>query len=174
MRLSHSCGMAAATALLALATATATPATAATPGGKDTNFLQAIHQSNLAEIAAGQDARTHATTACVKRVAAVLVRDHTKLDAQGRMLARNKGVSLPAAPTAAQQRQLAAVKAHAGTSAYDPAWLKAQAEGHTQALKLIDNEISSGTDAKVRAAARAARPIVAEHLAMVRGGVCHA
>ncbi|MBC2867114.1 DUF4142 domain-containing protein [Streptomyces mexicanus] len=173
MRLTRLCGTAAATALLALATA-ATPASAAPLAGQDSAFLKAVHQSNLAEIAAGQDARSHATSACVKRVADILVRDHTRLDAQGMALARSKGVSLPGTPTAAQRRQLAAVKAHQGTAAYDSAWLEAQEKGHTQTLALIDTELSKGTDAKVRAAARTARPIVAMHLQMVRGGVCHA
>ncbi|MEV6554031.1 DUF4142 domain-containing protein [Streptomyces sp. NPDC051597] len=149
------------------------PAASTDAASPDTAFLQAIHQANLAEIAAGKDARTHATSTCVKQVAAVLVRDHTTLDSKGAALAKTKGLSLPTAPTAAQQKQLSALKSKNGTPGYDTAWLKDQNTSHQQALALIDKEIKTGKDTQIRAAAQAARPVVAEHLKMVRDGTCH-
>ncbi|WP_255306228.1 DUF4142 domain-containing protein [Streptomyces sp. Wb2n-11] len=151
-----------------------TPALAATVSTEDTMFLKAAHQGNLAEIAAGEDAQKHATTECVEEVGRVLVRDHTKLDSDVKMLASKLHVTLPNSPTAEQQKQLAAVQAKAGTPAYDAAWLKTQEAAHTATLALIDRELSVGRNAEVKAAARSARPVVAMHLDMVRGGVCHA
>ncbi|MET9802814.1 DUF4142 domain-containing protein [Streptomyces sp. NPDC006368] len=138
----------------------------------DNAFLRASHQGNLAEIAAGKDAQKNATTACVKHVGGVLVRDHTKLDAATKSLADKLGVDLPVAPTPEQQETLANVMKKAGTSAYDAAWLDAQAAAHEKTLARIDHQVSHGRNAEVTAAAKAARPVVAMHLGMVRGGTC--
>ncbi|WP_235023846.1 DUF4142 domain-containing protein [Streptomyces sp. WAC05374] len=153
----------------------AAPADGATSGHPtDAGFLRASHQGNLTEIAAGKDAQKNATTDCVKKVGKVLVRDHTKLDADTRALADKLGVDLPVAPSKEQQDTLAAVMAKAGTKAYDKAWLDAQAAAHEKTLARIDNQIANGHNAQVTAAAKAARPVVAMHLDMVRGGECHA
>ncbi|MCX5387201.1 DUF4142 domain-containing protein [Streptomyces sp. NBC_00083] len=178
MRFTHTCATAAAVTALAL-TGAAPAFAAASPSGSpsataDAVFLQAIHQANLAEIAAGKDARTHANGACVKQVADVIVRDHTTLDAKGAALAKSKSITLPNEPSTAQQKSLTALKPMNGTKQYDVAWLKVQSSGHQQALALIDKELKSGTDSQIKAAAKAARPIVAGHLKMVEGGVCRA
>ncbi|KNB54293.1 hypothetical protein AC230_05830 [Streptomyces caatingaensis] len=132
-----------------------------------------MHQGNLAEIAAGNDAEGDATTACVRSVGRTLVRDHTQLDGDVRTLAGKLGVSLPAGPSAEQKQQLASIKAKAGTKEYDAAWLSAQADNHAKTLDLIDRQISAGRNAEITAAAKAARPVVAMHLNLVRGGTCH-
>jgi putative membrane protein len=165
----------AATALtcLTLSGIAAAPALAADAPPTDYALLRAAHQGNLTETAAGRDARKNATTACVKKVGGVLERDHTKLDAAVRALADKLGVDLPAAPTPEQQQTLAALMAKAGTSAYDPAWLKAMDAAHTKTLAMLDHQIAEGKDAEITAGAKAVRPIVAHHLAMVRGGTCH-
>ncbi|MEU3183979.1 DUF4142 domain-containing protein [Streptomyces sp. NPDC006923] len=160
--------VAAATMLAALAGISAPSAFAEAAATDDAPFLKAVHQGNLAEIAAGEDAGKHATAACVKTVGAILVRDHRKLDADVKALARKLDVSLPAAPAPAQQQALAAVRAKAGTSAYNTAWLKTEATGHVETLELIDHEIGTGGNAEVKAAARAARPVVARHLELIR------
>jgi putative membrane protein len=151
----------------------AAPAFAAGPSTQDTSFLRAAHQGNLAEIAAGKDAANHATTDCVRQVAAKFVTDHTKLDSDVRALARKLNVSLPGGPSAEQRRSLAAVQGKAGTSGYDAAWLKLQSAAHTKTLAMIDREISGGSDSAAVAAAKAARPVVRMHLDMVSGGTCH-
>jgi putative membrane protein len=159
--------------VMALSGISTPQAFAAEVSAQDEMLVMRAHQGNLAEIAAGQDARKHATTDCVKRAGAVLVRDHSKLDADLRALAGALGVTLPGSPSAEQKKALAAVRAKAGGPAYDAAWLAAQDAAHRKTLALIDQELTAGTNAEVKAAARAARPVVAMHLDMVRGGVCH-
>ncbi|MDT0306625.1 DUF4142 domain-containing protein [Streptomyces sp. DSM 44917] len=139
----------------------------------DQTFLISAHEGNLAEIAAGEDAGLNATTACVKDVGASLVEDHTRLDDALTALAGRLGVPLPDAPTPEQEQQLAAIREHAGTAAYDRAWLAAQAAAHEETLALIDRELDTGNNTEVRAAARDARPVVETHLERVRGGECH-
>lgn len=169
MRRRLMCAAVAAAALSGISTA---QAFAADVSGEDRTFLEQAHQGNLAEIAAGEDASGNATSACVKEVGATLVRDHTELDADVKTLAGKVGVTLPGSPSEEQKKELAAVRAEAGGPAYDTAWLTAQDGAHRKTLALIDQEIKSGTNAEVMAAARAARPVVAMHLDMVRGGAC--
>ncbi|MGV9245421.1 DUF4142 domain-containing protein [Streptomyces sp. NPDC003710] len=151
-----------------------TPATGAAPvTGPDATFLKMIHQGNLAEIATAEDAQKHTTNACVKQAADMFVRDHTKFDAQVVALARSKGIILPSAASADQQKQLTTLKSLHGKRDYNRMWLQGQDTNHRQALALIDKEVSSGKDAKIREAARAARSTVAKHLKAVSGGTCH-
>ncbi|MGD9485394.1 DUF4142 domain-containing protein [Streptomyces sp. TRM70308] len=146
----------------------------ASVSGQDEMFLMQAHQGNLAEISAGHDAQKNAMSACVKHVGAVLVRDHTKLDADVKMLADKLNMTLPTSPSAEQKKELAAVQAKAGSPAYDAAWLTTQDAAHRKTLALIDQEIKAGKNPEAVAAARTARPVVAMHLDMVRGGTCHA
>lgn len=138
----------------------------------DRYFLRAAHQGNLAEIAAGWDARRHAATDCVKQAGAALATDHTQLDERGRALADKLGVPLSGMLTATQRQELAAVKARAGTTEYDEAWLDSRRAAQKTALALIDRQLDSGSNPEVRAAARAARPVVARHLRMMRADTC--
>ncbi|NXY93239.1 DUF4142 domain-containing protein [Streptomyces sp. BR123] len=147
---------------------------AAQPGGDgDKEFVVAAHQSNLAEIAAGEDARKNAQDSCVKNVGAALVKDHTKLDADLKALADKMNISLPATPTPEQEQHLKGVQQKAGSPDYDEAWLTAQEAGHKTTLALIDKQIDQGDNKDVTAAANKARPIVARHLDMVRDATCH-
>lgn len=169
--------VATAVASLSIAATSAGPAFAAPAGGgaaADSSYLKTAHQSNLAEIATSQDAERHATTGCVKKVAAILVRDHMRLDESTKALAGKLGVAPPASPNAMQKQQLKNLQAKANTSAYDSAWLAAQEKAHKKTLALLDEEIHSGHNEKAKASARAARPVIVMHLNMVRGGTCHA
>ncbi|MFE3137677.1 DUF4142 domain-containing protein [Streptomyces scopuliridis] len=160
--------IAAATMLAALAGISAPSAHAAAPATDDAPFLKAIHQGNLAEIAAGLSARKNATAACVKTVGAVLVRDHRKLDVDVKALASKLHVTLSPSPSAAQEKAMTAVQSQVGSSAYNTAWLTTEATSHEETLALIDRETATGGNAEVKAAARAARPVVAKHLELIR------
>ncbi|MCQ4079801.1 DUF4142 domain-containing protein [Streptomyces sp. RB6PN25] len=139
----------------------------------DTQLLTAAHQGNLWEIATGQDARTDATTSCVKEVSAVFVRDHRTLDAGVAEAAKQVGLALPALQSPGQAQQRAALRTVAGKRSYDTQWLRAQYTAHVQTLALIDKELASGTSPVVKALAKGARPVVVQHTQMVLGGVCH-
>jgi putative membrane protein len=167
-------GLAVASGLAATAVVAAAPAATADPAGTDASFLVQVHQANLTEISASENARAASTSACVRAVADILVRDHRRLDAAGGQLAARLGVRLPSAPTPDQQRLLAELAAANGTAGFDGMWLRAQVTAHQDALNLLDGEIAHGVNPSVVRAARTARPVVASHLVMVRDGVCHA
>jgi putative membrane protein len=156
-------------AALTLPAATAGAAPAAAPSAQDRQWMVAAHQSNLTEIAAGKAAQQKATTAKVRNLGAMFIRDHTTLDAQVRAAAKSLGVRLPSTPNAQQRAALAAVAGKSG-SAFDAAWIAAQTTGHRQALAATDKEISSGSDATALKLARAARPVVATHYSELTSG----
>ena len=139
---------------------------------QDRRFLVAAHQGNLAEIRAGRLALARSHDPEVRHIAARLIVDHRRLDADIRALAHRHGVRLPAAPSRKQQAALAAVAAKSGP-AFDVAWLRLQKRSHIQTLRLIRRELHRGHLADVRAAACTARPVVAMHLRMVREALRH-
>lgn len=172
MRLTRLCASAASAAVLGTVVAVAPAAAAPSLSGTDADFLVKAHQINLTEIAESRIAQAYGTSPCIKAVAATFVTDHRYLDAGVTSLAHRLGASLPTSPTAAQQREIADLRAKAGKPGFDQAWLKVQSAGHEMALQLIGTEVSSGRDVAVRSLARNARPVISHHLSMVKGGVC--
>jgi putative membrane protein len=153
----------AAAGLVALAAA---PALAA-PSSQDTTWMQAAHQSNLAEIAAGNAAQKSASSAQVKQLGAMFVQMHTQLDQQLTQAAQQLGVQLPSSPSATQQQQLAAVQQKSG-SAFDSAWVSQQIGSHSTTLAATQRELSSGSDSTVLQLAKTATPVVQQHLTQLR------
>jgi putative membrane protein len=153
-------------AVLGTVVLTAGPALAA-PSAEDVTWMQAAHQSNLAEIAAGNAAQQSATTPEVKQLGAMFVQHHTQLDTALTQAAQQLGIQLPAAPSAEQQQQLAAVQKKQGM-AFDTAWISQQIGSHLTALAATQKELSAGSDPSVIAQAKAATPVVQQHLDELR------
>ena len=145
---------------------TAAPALAA-PSQQDVTWMQAAHQSNLSEIAAGNAAQQAATTPEVKQLGQMFVQMHTELDTALTQAAQQLGVQLPAEPSAEQKAQLAAVQQNTGR-AFDTAWIAQQIGSHTTTLAATQRELRNGSDQAVLAQARAATPVVEQHLVELR------
>jgi putative membrane protein len=145
---------------------TAAPGVAA-PSDQDASWLRAAHQSNLAEIAAGNAAQESATTEDVRNLGRMFVQMHTELDDQLKPVAEQLGVELPGEPTARQQEQLAAVQQKSG-QAFDTAWIAQQIGSHANTLAATQQELRTGSDERVLQLARAATPVVEQHLTDLR------
>jgi putative membrane protein len=139
---------------------------AAGPSAQDRAWLQAAHQSNLSEIQAGQVAQRKATSSVVRQHGALFIRDHTRLDANLRVVAGQLGVALPSRPNAQQRAILASVTAKSG-AAFDSSWLQSQLTAHRQAKAAGQTELAQGSDARVKALAQAAAPVIQAHLTML-------
>jgi putative membrane protein len=153
-------------AAVGVAVLTAAPAAAA-PSGQDTTWVKAAHQSNLAEIAAGQAAQQSATNDDVKNLGAMFVQMHTQLDDSLKSAAQKLDINLPDAPTAQQQQQLATVKQKSG-QAFDTAWIAQQIGSHSTTLAATQKELKSGSDDQVLQLAKTATPVVQQHLDELR------
>lgn len=136
----------------------------------DRRFLRGAHQSNLAEITGGYVALARSSRADVRHIAHMLIEDHRRLDRDVRATARRYDVTLPATPSARQIRELLNVSTRPART-FDRAWLRLQEVSHLRTLALIDAQLRQGCAADVRMLARTARPVVREHLQMVRAAL---
>jgi putative membrane protein len=98
---------------------------------QDRVFLRGAHQSNLAEIATGKLAQSKGSSAEVKQLGALLIADHTKLDASLRKVADAANVSLPQQPNAEQRALQAKLQAASGDD-FDAMFVAGQLEGHAK------------------------------------------
>ena len=135
----------------------------AAPTDQDTAWMAAAHQSNLAEIAAGQAAVAQGTSADVTSLGQMFIDMHTQLDTELTAAAQQLGVTLPDAPTPSQQQTLERVKAETGP-AFDTAWIASQIASHQTTLAATQTEISTGSDPTVVALATKSAPVVQQHL----------
>ncbi|SCF40868.1 DUF4142 domain-containing protein [Micromonospora mirobrigensis] len=154
-------GLLAALVVVGLAPAAAAQA-AAQPSTQDTQYLQAVHQVNLAEIAGGGVAQQKAQNQQVKDLAAQFVTDHTQLDQTVQSTAQQLNVKLPDKPTADQQKVLDKLKNLSGAE-FDKAWVTAELAGHVQAIQATQTEISQGSEQSVVQLAQDALPVLQAH-----------
>jgi putative membrane protein len=135
------------------------PPTAA-PSAQDVTYLQAAHQSNLLEIATGNQAQQKGQSQQVKDLGARFVTDHTRLDQSLQQTASSLGVPLGPAD-AAEQATARLERVPAGQ--YDRIWIPLQQAAHTAAMANGQREIANGSDAAVKQDAAAAAPILEQH-----------
>ena len=139
---------------------------------QDVTFLVQAHQSNLAEIATGRLAERKASSAKVRALGRMFVRDHTRLDAELVKVAKKLGVRLPSAPNA-QQKALAAKLEKLTGRAFDRAWLDAQIMAHRKAIALGEREIARGLNKDVVRLAKKSAPVIKHHLQELIGTKAH-
>jgi putative membrane protein len=145
-----------------LAMWTAGSASAASVSSQDATWLVVAHQSNLTEIAAGQAAQK-SSSAAIRDLGAMFIKDHTTLDASLKTVANKYGVKLPSAPSPAQQATLKSVAAKSG-AAFNSAWITTQIAGHRATAAATNTELAKGSNADVLKLARTSSPVVAHHL----------
>lgn len=137
------------------------PAVAA-PSTQDTRFLQQAHQTNLAEISAGQLAQQKGNSQVVRDIGARLVTDHTRLDQSLRVAANALGVSLPSTPNAAQLAVARQLQAATGAE-FDRLFVTTQIAGHVQAMRNGEEELANGSDPQAKQVATEAAPVIQAH-----------
>ncbi|GIF64072.1 hypothetical protein Ais01nite_21070 [Asanoa ishikariensis] len=146
------------------AVAGAADAPAAAPSAQDVGYLQAAHQSNLVEIATGQQAQQKGQSQQVKDLGGRFVTDFTRLDQSLQQTASSLGVPLAPADAARQAtKQLDKVP----DGRYDRVWIPVQQAANKAATANAQREITSGSDPAVKQDASVAAPVLAEHAALL-------
>jgi putative membrane protein len=140
-------------------------ALAASPqtSSQDRSWLIAAHQSNLAEIKAGNLAARKGQTDAVRKAGRMLTRDHAMLDSKLRPVAQQLGVKLPTNPNAEQRQEAKQFKSLSG-SRFDQTWTHTEADGHVKAIEMTEREIQAGSLSKVKQLAQSALPVLKKHL----------
>lgn len=159
-------GLLATLVVVGLAPAAAAQAAAqpsAQPSTQDTQYLQALHQVNLAEIVTGNLAQQKGQNTQVKDLGKQFVTDHTQLDQTVQSTAQQLNVQLPKSPTADQQKVVDKLNNLSGAD-FDKAWVTAELAGHVQAIQATQTEISQGSEQSVVTLAQDALPVLQAHL----------
>ncbi|ROT31327.1 DUF4142 domain-containing protein [Micromonospora sp. HM5-17] len=141
-------------------TPSGTPSTALS--AQDKQFLQSIHQVNLAEIATGNLAQQKGTNQEVKSLGARFVTDHTQLDQRVQSVASAGKLTLPNKVTSEQQAVMNQLQNVSGAD-FDAQWVTAQLTAHSQAMQIVQAELTQGSDPGAKQVAQQAAPVLQAH-----------
>lgn len=131
----------------------------------DAYFIDRATRGGLAEAQAGILAEHSAGTAPVRRFAARMVADHTRLNQELQAIAMRKRISLPTTPSDVQERALSGLQGLSG-AVFDRQYLDQQVLMHVQAISLYREEAQAGSDPDVKEFAARALPELQQHLQM--------
>jgi putative membrane protein len=147
---------------------TGTPANKSPSGmPTDANFLKTMANGGMAEVEVGKLATEKAMNPDVKKFAQQMVDDHSKTNEKVKTLAKEKNVDLPAKPGPEHAAAKSKLEQQRGTS-FDAEYMKAMVKNHQKTVQLLQHQISSGQDARVKSFAQEALPTVQHHLQMAK------
>ncbi|MEI6561120.1 MAG: DUF4142 domain-containing protein [Verrucomicrobiota bacterium] len=148
------------------------PATAATEQGKldrhDQAFLKKAAEINLTEIQLGKVAERISTEPNIKKIAGMLVKDHSEANQHLERLAASKGVTLPTEPSLLDRHSLNSMEKEQGEK-FNKEFLAFSQKGHEKAIELFEKEAARTQDPDIKAWAQKMVPALKEHLAMSQG-----
>ncbi len=130
------------------------------------DFLAAAQGADQFEILAAQTAKAQSRDPRVLAFAQHMIQDHTATGAALRQAAMSSNTPLPPkALTDDGSKLLAEVQGQRGPD-FDLTYAKTQVLAHQQALAVEQAYARTGSNPAIRAAAKAAVPIIAQHLQM--------
>ena len=153
--------------VLALAGSALAQQPAAKTPPADQHFMVKAAQGGMGEVALGQLAQTHGSSAGVKQFGQKMVTDHSKANAQLMQVAAKQGVALPSAPGPEEQATKARLSKLSG-AAFDRAYVSDMVEDHVQDVAEFQKEARTGKDPAVKAFAAKTLPTLKMHLQMAR------
>lgn len=140
---------------------------ATTLSTQDRKFVNTAGEAGAAEVAMGQLAESHSSSADVKGFAARMVSDHQKADDELKSIAEAKGATPPSALSKKDQADLDRLSKLHGPD-FDRAYIKTQLSAHKSAVALFGSESKSGKDAQLKQFASTTLPTLEDHLQMVQ------
>lgn len=133
---------------------------------KAANKLVHAYSSNMFEIKAAENAAMNASTEDVKKLSAMLIEAHSKMNMDVKTLADAKGVVLPTELTEEQRKELEKLAEKTGID-YDKAFTDKMKSKHEDAVKFYEKTADKCDDPQVRNWASTTAPEVRSHLDMV-------
>jgi putative membrane protein len=125
----------------------------------DVSFVKTATENGRKEVAAARDALPQLKQPELKRLAEMLVTDHSAANAKLSSIAERKGWPLPAAKSAP-----ATPASGTASPDFDSKWLGEQIAGHERSVTLYRAQAESGEDADLRKFARETLPTIQHHL----------
>jgi putative membrane protein len=134
---------------------------------EDAKFAVEAANGGLAEVELGKLAQQQAADPQEKEFGGMMVTDHSKANEEMKNIAKNKGITLPAALSSANQKlkeELASKK----NKDFDKAYVKDMIEDHEQDIKEFESAIHTLQDAELKAFATKTLPVLRKHLDAIK------
>jgi putative membrane protein len=138
------------------------------PNTVDQIFTRQAAIGGDAEVALGKLAQERAQSPDVKRYAQMMVTDHGKANDRLAALGKANRANLPKADADPDKRAVKAQLEKLRGADFDVAYMGAQIGDHQTTAQLLEHEIGSGQDLRVKAYAQETLPTVMRHLEMAQ------
>lgn len=135
-------------------------------GEKEADKLVEAYASNLFEVAVAQNAAMNATTDEAKKLSAMLVEAHTKMNTDVKAMADRKNIALPSDITEDQRKDIEKMAEKKGLD-YDKAFVEKMKDKHEKAVDFYEKTADKCTDPEIRSWATLTIPEIRSHLDMV-------
>ncbi len=141
---------------------------ATTPlAASDQSFLNDAAQAGMAEIEGAMLAQKNAATGEVKRFAAQIITEHTKVNDELKALAATKGVKLPTAPSLLQKGELQALSLL--DAKFDESYVdRLGVAAHESTIALFQDAAVNSQDRDIKAFAERTLPSLQTHLKLAK------
>lgn len=133
----------------------------------DSKFMMMAATSDMNEIGLSNVALQKSQNEEVKKMAQMMIDDHTKSSEELKPLAMSKGVMLPADMDAKHKAMMDKMSMMSGAE-FDMMYIKAMVKDHEKAVKLFQKESTSGKDMEAKAFAVKTLPVIQGHLTMAQ------
>jgi len=133
----------------------------------DSKFMMMAAMSDMNEIGLSNMALQKSSNEDVKKLAQMMVDDHTKASEELKSLAMSKNVTLPTDADAKHKMMMDKMNSMSGMD-FDMMYVKAMVKDHEKAVKMFQKESMSGKDADAKAFAAKTLPTLQGHLTMAQ------
>lgn len=135
-------------------------------GEKAADHLVDAYSGNMYEVKVSENAALNASDPEVKKIAAMMVEAHTKMNTDVAALAGQKQVTLPADLTDEQRKCIEKLTEKSGVE-YDKEYISDLKDKHEKTLKMLEKVSEKCDDPEIRNWAANSIPEVRHHLEMV-------
>lgn len=133
----------------------------------DGKFVMMAATSDMNEITLSNQALSKSSNEEVKKLAQMMIDDHTKSSAELKPIVVSKNVMLPTEADAKHKAAAEKMAAMSG-SQFDMEYVKMMIKDHEKAVALFQKESTSGKDAEAKDFAVKTLPVIQNHLDMSR------
>lgn len=135
-------------------------------GEKAADHLVEAYSGNMYEIKVSENASLNAADAEVKRIAAMMIEAHTKMNFDVQTLANSKQIVLPTNLTEDQSKCIEKLTDKSGTD-YDKEYLSDLKDKHEKTIRMLEKVSEKCEDADIKNWAANSLPEVRHHLEMI-------
>lgn len=130
---------------------------------KDADFIANTVAANYGEIKFAQLANQRSSNAEVKKIASMLVTDHTKALAELKKFAQAKSISVPVEEDDEARRKTDRFSDEAGKD-FDKKWTKEMIDRHEETINKFEKRLDKSEDADLKALINKMLPTLRHHL----------